>query len=140
VKASIEVVFNNCQYDRIPEFYTEEFVCHPTGIPINPWRPGRDGLEEHVRAIKEVFPDYTEYPKIVFGDGDMVIVRQEVTGTNNGKGPFGGEAGKKFTVIDMMICRLRDGKLDEQWGLTDRFAQFVQLGIVDVHWNYDAWR
>lgn len=131
VEASIESIWNNKEYDRIPEFYTEDFFCHPTGIAIFPsWKPGHLGVKERIENVKNAFPDYRETPTIVFGEGDLVIVRQDVSGTNSGNGPFGGVAGVKFDVVDMMICRLKDGRLCEQWGLTDRYTQFVQLGLI----------
>ena len=131
VMASIEVVFNRSEYNRIPDFYTPDFFCHPTGLAVYPWDPGHHGLKEHIEAIKEAFPDYHEEPELVFGDADLVVVRQKLTGTNTGKARFGGQAGKKFSVTDMMICKLKDGRLHEQWGLTDRYSQFIQLGIIE---------
>ena len=39
--------------------------------------------------------------------------------------------GKQMSVVDMMICRLRDGKLHEQWGLSDFYSMLIQLGLME---------
>lgn len=127
---SIEVIWNKADYDRIPEFYTEEFVSHQGAYGLWPWLPGRDGLRQIVTTMRTAFPDYHEAPAIVFSENDLVIVRQTISGTHTGDTTFPA-TGKQMGVVDMMICRLVDGKLHEQWGLSDTYSMLIQLGLME---------
>jgi predicted SnoaL-like aldol condensation-catalyzing enzyme len=127
---SIEVIWNKGELERIPEFYTEEFISHQGGYGIWPWPPGRAGVNQVVTSMRTAFPDYLEEPAIVFSEGDMVIVRQTISGTHTG-GTTLPATGKQMSVVDMMICRLRDGKLHEQWGLSDFYSMLIQLGLME---------
>lgn len=128
---SIEVIFNRAEVDRIPEFYTEDFRSHQGGFGLWEWKPGRDGLRDHITMTKTAWPDYREDPEIVFTDDDLVIIRMTISGTNTGDAVFPA-TNRRFEVKDMMICRIRDGKLHEQWGLTDHYTMLVQLGLIDT--------
>ncbi|HCL3968283.1 TPA: ester cyclase [Pseudomonas aeruginosa] len=129
---SIEVIWNRGEFDRIPEFYTEDFVSHQGGYSLwkLTWDPGRDGLHRFVSKLREEFPDYHESPEVVFSEQDFVIVRQTISGTTRGTGVFP-TSNQKMSVKDMMICRLKDRKLHEQWGLTDFYSMAIQLGLLE---------
>lgn len=127
---SIESVWNKGELDRIPEFYTDDFISYQGDHGLFEWPPGRDGLEQVVTTVRTAFPDYLEEPAIVFSEEDLVIVRQVISGTNTGDASFPA-TGKSMKVVDMMICRLKDGKLHEQWGLTDNYSMLIQLGMLE---------
>lgn len=128
---SIEVIWNQKDLSRIDEFYTEEFISHQGGYGLFEWPPGREGIRQIVTSVSTAFPDYLEEPEIVFEDEtDLVIVRQSVSGTNSGDHTFPA-TGKTMRVKDMMICRLKDGKLHEQWGLTDHYSMLISLGLME---------
>lgn len=142
VRESIEVIWNKGELDRLPEFYTDDFYWHPAATgrihapqsrlfePAAPtqWVPGYAGVELVVRQMRTIYPDYHESPQLVIAQDDLVAVRQIVTGTHTGDGPFLA-TGRSFEVIDMMFCRVRDGKLAEQWGLFDQYSLITQLQL-----------
>ncbi|MPV38361.1 ester cyclase [Georgenia subflava] len=128
VRASIDAIWCRGELDRIPEFYTEDFVSHQPATPGFHWPPGHEGVREVVARMRTTFPDYHESPKFVISEGDLVAVHQLNTGTNTGDGPFP-PTGKRFEAIDAMVCKMRDGKIAEQWGLLDLYAIVVQLGV-----------
>lgn len=131
VRDSIEVVWNRGELDRISELYTDNFVIHPGSHGIFTWPNGPKGVRQIAEDVRKAFPDYHEEPNMVLEDGDLVAVRQTVTGTNTGPGVFR-PTGKKFRVFDTMFIRIEDGRLAEQWGLFDRLGQLAQLGLVDL--------
>jgi predicted ester cyclase len=46
-------------------------------------------------------------------------------------GPFmGPPTGKPITITVMDVCRFENGKIVEHWGVPDRFAMLVQLGLL----------
>ncbi len=38
--------------------------------------------------------------------------------------------GKTFAIDVIDICRFRDGRIVEHWGVPDRFSQFKQVGLI----------
>lgn len=130
VLKSIDVIFNKGQLDRIPEFYSPEFKSHQGGYGLMVWQPGWDGLHKHVSEIKKMWPDYHEEIELVFGAGELVTVRMNLSGTSLGDGALP-HTGKSFKVKDMMICRVVDNRLVEQWGLTDNYSRLIELGYIN---------
>ncbi|KZX97194.1 MULTISPECIES: ester cyclase [unclassified Sulfitobacter] len=130
VLGSIDVIFNKGLLDRIPEFYSPDFKSHQGGFGLMKWEPGWDGLRKHVSEIRKMWPDYHEDVEIIFGSGELVSVRQTLSGTSQADGPLP-KNGKSFKVIDMMICRVVDGRLIEQWGLTDNYSRLIELGHIE---------
>lgn len=135
VLGSIEDVFNDGRRELIPHYYAPEFISHQGGWGLWDWLPGLDGMATHITLTKEAWPDYTEHPEMVLEHGDIVAVRMTISGTNtgdvydtNGRLLFKA-TGKRFEVKDMMFCRVRDGKLVEQWGLTDHYSMLIELGL-----------
>lgn len=126
---SIDVIFNKGQLDRIPEFYSPEFRSHQGGFGLMVWEPGWDGLHKHVSEIRKMWPDYHEEIELIFGAGELVTVRMNLSGTSLGDGTLP-HTGKSFKVKDMMICRVVDNRLVEQWGLTDNYSRLIELGYI----------
>lgn len=125
---SIDVIFNKGELDRIPEFYSPDFRSHQGGgYGLMLWEPGWDGLRKHVSEIRKMWPDYHEEIELIFGAGELVTVRMNLTGTSLNDGVLP-RNGKSFKVKDMMICRVVENRLVEQWGLTDNYSRVIQLG------------
>ena len=56
-------------------------------------------------------------------DGEQLWVRLKGKGTS--------PQSKKIVTIDVMdVCRFKDGKLIEHWGIPDRFALLHQSGAL----------
>lgn len=130
VRDSIDVIFNRGLFDRIPEFYSSNFRSHVDGYGFLPWEPGWDGLREHVGLIRQMWPDYHEHIELIYGHDDLVTVHMTLTGTSTNSGTLP-TTEKSFRVRDIMICRVREGVLFEQWGVTDNYSRLIQLGLID---------
>ncbi len=132
-----EVVTNACRViwtegdvSRIPEFYAEEFRAdYPNGPD---WGVGLDGVKNLALQLRRAFPDYREKIEELIADGDRVVVRLTVQGTHTGPLPNAPATGKAFEIRDMTICRVRDGKIVEQQGLSDGLSMYVQLGFIEL--------
>ena len=63
-------------------------------------------------------------------NGDIVWVHYTFRGTHTG--PFMGykPAGKEVVIDVMDIARIENGRLVEHWGIPDRFALLIQLGLL----------
>jgi predicted ester cyclase len=76
----------------------------------------------------------------MFGEGEKVIARLDIHGTNTGS--FAGQppTGKKVKFHSFRIYRILDNKIVESWAMQDRLGLLEQLGFVqstssNVNWG-----
>jgi steroid delta-isomerase-like uncharacterized protein len=83
-------------------------------------------LEEWVKAV----PGYTDTISNMIADGDKVAYISTMTGTHTG--PLGElpATGKTFTLVNIVMQRLEDGKIVETWVSWDNVAFLTQLGLM----------
>lgn len=83
-------------------------------------------LEEFIKAV----PGYTDSLSNMIADGNRVAYISTMTGTQTG--PMGGfpATGKTFTLVNIIIQRLEDGKIVETWVSWDNVAFLSQLGLM----------
>jgi steroid delta-isomerase-like uncharacterized protein len=98
--------------------------------PFPDQKPGAEGLKEAILQFREAFPDLHTKAEDILSDGDKVIGRFTVTGTQ--KGEFMGmpASGKQFTYEEIAIVRFKNGKIVEHWAVTDTLAMMQQLGMI----------
>ncbi len=86
-------------------------------------------LEEWLKAV----PDYTDTISNMIADGDKVAYISTMTGTHTG--PLGEipATGKTFTLVNIIMQRLEDGKVVETWVSWDNVAFLSQLGLMPGH-------
>ncbi|MGB5753397.1 MAG: ester cyclase [Thermoanaerobaculia bacterium] len=83
-------------------------------------------LEEFVAAV----PDYTDTLSQMIADGDRVAYVSTMSGVQTG--PMGDlpATGKEFTLVNIIIQRLENGKIVETWVSWDNVAFLSQLGLM----------
>jgi len=91
------------------------------------------------RALKHVwalllraFPDLHVTVEDVIAEGDRVVARNTVTGTNLGEYMGHPPTGISVTYNEIFIVRFAGGRIAEIWGVTDVLAQMRQLGVIAV--------
>jgi predicted ester cyclase len=82
------------------------------------------------QGVMQSFPDRKMVVEEIVGDGDAVVVRTRVTGTNQGGFPaFNLPAnGNPFDIQAVGIYHFRDGKIVSHWGMNDALMLGMQLG------------
>lgn len=90
-----------------------------------------------VQALKQVwvtllraFPDLHVAIEDVVAEGDKVVYRNTVTGTNHGEYRGLPPTGRSVTYNEIFIIRFADGLITEIWGVVDVLAQLRQLGLA----------
>lgn len=121
----VEEGFNKGNLEALDDCYAPGFVEHQFDMPAN-----LEGLKDSIKYLRETFAPFSLRIDDVVEDGDKVWVRMTGSGTDS-KGMMGKPASNKaflITVFDM--CRFKNGKIVEHWGVPDRFHQMVQLGLI----------
>jgi steroid delta-isomerase-like uncharacterized protein len=82
-------------------------------------------LEDFIRGV----PDHEDALSQMMARADRVAYVSTISGTHTG--PMGGlpPTGKKFTLVNIIIQRLEDGKIAETWVSWDNVAMLSQLGL-----------
>lgn len=120
----IEEGLSKHNLDLIDEFFDPDFIENQFGL-----KPTIAGMKEDFSFLYRAFPDYRLVIEDMVADGDKVWLRMKCTGTSKG-GFMGPPNGKSFNVTVMDMIRLKDGKVVEHWGVPDRFALMMQLGLL----------
>jgi len=95
---------------------------------------------EHLKQFFTAFTDLHTNVLDLFGEGEKVIARLDITGTNTGS--FAGQppTGKKVNFQSFRIYRIVDNRIVESWAMQDRLGLMEQLGFVqsassNVNWG-----
>ncbi len=108
-----------------------DYVRHCQAMP--PGLQELHGTEKFFGFLKEwlvAVPGYTDTISNMIADGDRVAYISTMAGTQTG--PLGEipATGKNFTLVNIIIQRLEDGKIVETWVSWDNVALLTQLGLM----------
>ena len=128
-----EEVFGKRNLAAIDEFITPDQIDHslPSSLPNT-----REGTRQAIAMTLKAFPDLNFQVEDMIADGDKVVTRYTTRGTQ--RGPFGPipPTRKRVAVSGIVVTRIADGKIVEQWGLDDRLAMLQQLGLIPALFGF----
>ena len=108
------------------ELISEDYAQHSVfGIPN-----GREGFKQFFMAFAAAVPDAQFVIEDVISEGDKVVTRLTVNGTQTGALQGIPPTGKKFSMKGIDIFRVEDGKLVEHWDAVDQLGMLQQLGVI----------
>jgi predicted ester cyclase len=81
-------------------------------------------------VLLRAYPDIHVTVEDVIAEGDKVVSRHTVTGTNLGEYRGMAPTGRSVTYNEIFIFRVAGGRIAEIWGVVDVFAQLRQLGVI----------
>jgi steroid delta-isomerase-like uncharacterized protein len=122
-----EEVWHQGQLSRIDDLFTTDFVRHDPG--------GREpqGTEQNrqfIGSLRAAFPDVHYTVEDQIAEGDKVVVRYRFRGTHLGAFQGMPPTGKQVTYTGILIYRIVDGKIAEQWTEFDLLGFLRQLGVL----------
>lgn len=103
------------------------------------WRslqpPGPGTLTRAMKVWWDAFPDLAAPIEQMVAEGDKVLVVSMMSGTQQADfiaGPAGPikATGRRFTLPDMSVYRVSDGKIVEGWGSFNAGSLWQQLGAI----------
>jgi predicted ester cyclase len=122
----IEEGYNKGHLDVVTEVFAAEFVEHQAGIIP----PNADGVRGSIAFLRAAFPDLTLNIEDSAALGDKTWAR--IVGRGTHSGPFMGmpPSGKSFEITVIDVCRYKDARIIEHWGVADQFSLMRQLGAL----------
>lgn len=128
VRRFIEEVFGG-DFGAVDELVGEDFTPHSWG----PIAPGREALKEAMTRVSAGLSDGHMEIEDMIAEGDRVAVRLTSTATHTGTFMGLPPSGRTYSVPEIHIFRVRDGKVVEHWREMDTMALMRQLGALPEH-------
>ncbi|MEA2933102.1 MAG: hypothetical protein QOI56_1887 [Actinomycetota bacterium] len=91
---------------------------------------GIDAFKGVIGMFRGAFPDLRLTIEDSLADGDKVVHRWSMTGTNEGSLMGIPPTGRAMTWTGTTIVRLEDGKIVERWANVDVLGILQQMGVV----------
>ena len=126
VRRFIDEVFLKGDFSAVDELMTDDFISHTSG----PGGSGKDGMKETIKRVSAGLSDPSMKIEDMIVEDDRVVVR--LTGHAVQTGEFMGmpPSGKSYTIGEIHIFRIRDGKVAEHWHQADFLGMMRQLGMM----------
>ena len=123
VRQIIDRIFVHQEDAAIDELVAEDFVPHTYG----PMPPGREGLRAGMKragaGVSE--PEFEIHDLIA--EGDEVVARLTTSARHTGTFMGIEPSGRRYSIDEIHIFRLRDGQLAEHWHAFDSATLIAQL-------------
>jgi steroid delta-isomerase-like uncharacterized protein len=131
-KALVQRLFdaiNDGRLDELAQVVAPDLVDHNAVIFMQP--EGPDGVTEGVRLLLQGFPDLRLSTQELLAEGDQVVARFTMSGTNTGdyRG-LPAPTQQHFESEAIAILRIADDRVTELRGTADRLGMLTQLGIL----------
>ena len=122
-----EEIWNNQRFDLIPECFAEDFMADYSPRVV---REGRDQIEEMVRAAHARFEGFKETIRNIVVDDENIVLHFTISGTHVGDwGPIPA-SGREVKHDEIVIMKVRDGKVYHQVGVIDALLALQQIGRI----------
>lgn len=116
VAAANSALMVNGNLDAVGEFFTPDYVAHATGEDLT---GGHEAIRRFVGALRRAFPDLRLEVEILLESGDRVAWQRTFRGTQRGDYKGFPATGREVVWRDMVTSRFRDGRIAEDWVITD---------------------
>lgn len=128
VRRIYEELWDGRDLDVAHELIAEGGLNYDTGLQAHPFGP--EEMKGTVRMVTAAFPDNRHEVEDIFAEGDQVMARVTLTGTHEGNFMGIPPTGRRISVNEIHVYRLRDGKAIEHRVGRDDLGAMRQLGVI----------
>lgn len=126
-RRAIEEVWNQKKLDVIDEIYAADFVFHD---PSESGLSGPEGYRQFASMYQTAFPDVQFTIEDLIASGDKVALRWTATGTQKAELMGIPPTDLYGITTGIVIDRIVDGKIVEEWTHWDALGQMQNLGVI----------
>lgn len=128
VRRIYDELWNERRLEVADEVIVEGAVNYDTGLTPMPFGP--EEMKGTVRMVTAGFPDNRHEVEEVIAEGDTVVLRCTLTGTQEGEFMGIPPTGRRIEVNEIHIYRLEGGKAVEHRAGRDDLGAMRQLGVI----------
>jgi steroid delta-isomerase-like uncharacterized protein len=125
VRKVFEEILSQGKWEVFDEVHSKDFVAH---AGKETFTAAQDLA--FAKGWRDAFPDGVSTVEQVVAEGDLVVVRWTGRGTNTGSGNGLPATGRHVEAGGITIFRMVDGRIAEEWGVTESLSLRRQLGIL----------
>ena len=122
-RRAFEETINQRNWAVFDELHVPDYVCHYASRTIQ----GREPFKQFLSMLLTAFPDVHVTIEDLIGEGDRVVIRYTYRGTHKGDLMGIPPTGKQVAVTGIEIMRVANGKILEEWIISDLMQQ---IGVV----------
>jgi steroid delta-isomerase-like uncharacterized protein len=115
-RTALEEVCARGDLERARELYADDFRDHVNALEFR----GQEGIAQSVAMYRAMFPDLRIDVVDQVADGDRVVSRWILHGTHRGR---------RVTLPGITISRFENGKIAEDWTVSDNLGLLRQIGV-----------
>ncbi|MGH7130976.1 MAG: ester cyclase [Phycisphaerales bacterium] len=120
--------FNQKDPSLLDDLLSENWV----DIPSAPGQPmGREGIKHILPELTTTFPDFKVTIKEILQDGNKVVVRSEITGTQRTMFMGFPAKNRSMAIQAVDIHEFKDGLIVRTWHTEDWMTGLRQLGVFE---------
>jgi C-1 hydroxylase len=128
IQQAWEIVFNQGRIDLAAKYFDDNYVEYRLDGSIT--TSGLEQLKKVSGSIRQVFPDFRCIIDELLAEGDKVFSRVMVTATQCGEYDGVAATGRKVKFGIMMVSRIANGKIVEDWTLSDDLSLLKQIAKI----------
>ncbi len=128
VRRFVNEVLNEGDYSVMRELVHTDYVYRSPDQELH----GPEALEDLLSTYRTGLPDMNTSVDDLVVSGDKVVISVTLTGTHKGDLMGIHATGNQVTVHGMVLSRLEDGKIIEEWEMLDMLGMFQQLGVLSL--------
>ena len=120
--------FSKGNMQAVADLMADDHVFH---FPLAPGPVDKATHGANQAGIHDIFPDYRFEIVDQIAEGDMVLTRSIVRGTQRGEFMGHPGEGQTFEISLNNVMRIRDGRIVDEWDEFDTLDFLAQLGVVE---------
>lgn len=129
-----EEAWNNANMAAVDKAVAADNVHHFGSVPRG-FGPGE--FRSMIAAWRAAIPDYKCHIEELVAEGDLVVMRLRFTGTHSSaplmiSGQRALPKNKNFEESEILMFRIKDGRIVESWATWDRLSFLEQLDAIKL--------
>lgn len=129
VRRMEDELFNKRNLDAIDEFISPDYVLRTAaeGMPND-----REAIRESIAMYVNAFSDLHISVDELIAEGDRVVGVFTFTGTHDGDLAGMSPTQRSISVRQIAMYRIEDGKVVEEWEVSDQMGLMQQIGAFEA--------
>lgn len=114
--------------DAADEVFSRDVVAH---MPVGDMH-GPASMKQFVASLHNGFPDLHSTVEDQVAEDDRVMTRFRARGTHHGEFMGVPASGNQIDIAGIIVSRVANGKIVEQWSVPDLLSLLQQIGAIPV--------
>jgi steroid delta-isomerase-like uncharacterized protein len=126
VRRFIDEIFVQGRFDAVDQLLTDDFTPHTWGST----GAGKEDLKRAITRVREGLSDPSMKIEDMIAEGDRVAVRLTARAVQTGQFMGLPPSGMPYTIGEIHIFRIVEGRVAEHWHQADLLGMMRQLGAT----------